>query len=753
MTNSTITFHNAHIPILEDGKYDVTVSQSVNSEFQAEIKDQQLTFHVDGPRFQLEPGQVVSVYPPSAGRGSYEGVLPILVLKRSTLPWERTPFKENIESDDSTGSSAVQNSAWLFLLLVDESESEKVKECVSPIFQASPATTDCAVVSTTNSVDKPQLTEIAKRLSVDKQNKHSLPKSLNYLEVDESLLIGNEPSLIPNTLDELKYLSYTRIKNVTGISTGTGTGGAKKDVSKAAEEHSVLLCNRVPKQGSSSTVYLISLEDNYEISSDTKADNFVGIRKSLSKPLTKNTNDTLASMGKNPYIFSYLHKWQFHNFDDQLYCITKDKLKNINTQLGLDEKSTKFTSLLDHTFTTKEAFETALKASPVSVIDVAQLNTIERVAKIPGTNFHELLSNLDGGISALAHSSSSAGIESTGSLNLPYSSSAGKAYYRSPFTAKPISLSAFQQFSFQLDHFPSHSSDLALSELNDVTYSAAFELGRLTALDDVDFGKEFFKWKTEYAMATRSKALNKAMNTSHLAVSDMLLVPEIPEHVKSKFTNWQQLKGIPYRYLIPDSSLLPDESIRYFQVDHYWVNSFICGAFSIGHTIDIDFSSELSRLMLDVSAVSYGFLINSFVVSAWPGFEVDAKQSADDDVSLDVLRREKLDMNVELFLYPRQFHLLNFHLHQGKSYSGFLVEEVGDKTQWMKKNYFKGGEDSKEGVTFTTGSDENHHVFFDETVNNVIDIQKVVKGLNASSIAGFASKMLEGTPHVVFSVT
>ncbi|HMM93830.1 hypothetical protein [Phycicoccus sp.] len=82
-------------------------------------------------RFQLPPDQVLSTYPPANTEGSYAARLPQVVIKRRTLPWER--------SVDFEGETPVDTprTPWLALVLIAPGEGElvvgaPVAECVTP---------------------------------------------------------------------------------------------------------------------------------------------------------------------------------------------------------------------------------------------------------------------------------------------------------------------------------------------------------------------------------------------------------------------------------------------------------------------------------------------------------------------------------------------------------------------------------------------------------------------------------------------
>ena len=729
-SKATITFHDAHIPVLQDGEYEFTISQQVNSDFQANIAHKTIGFNVTGPRFQLNPNQIVSAYPPNSGKGDFMAVLPSLVLQRSTLPWERTPIKPG--GPDQSDLPEVQNSAWLFLLLVDEYEiqSGKITEKNNAILK--------------DLVDGMKFSPAdLKSFQFQAEDLDHLPTQINCLSIDNSLITTDPSSLIPNTLSELQYLSYARIKNEPGEEPG--------------EEHAVLLCNRLPKKGSNSTVYLVSLENCYD-----ENFNFKGFPLSINS-----TTKTLP----------YLYKWKFHAFDDQLYCITENKADKINKSLKSDYD---FSTIYEKVYIRTGEFTDELGSKPWNIKNPSnQLKVIEQLSKVPGSNFHELLSDLDGGFKPLSIPVTTEVITASGSLNLNYLNGAepnppnavNSAYYRSPLAASPIELSSISNLSFTAGHFPKQASDLVLTinETDDHTYSAAFELGRITALDDVDFAKEFYQWKCEYAVAKRA-SLNPEPH-SYLAVSDGKNVLELPKHVQDKFNSWKQLKNIPYRYLVPDPDLLPNESIRFFKVDQNWIKAFICGAFSIGHTIEVEvqkggikeslFSDELTKLMnfnsiqetdgkktIEIDFPEYGFLINSFAVSGWPDYIVETTAvNINSKDPLKLIRRENLDVNIELFLYNSSFSELNFHLHPGKTHSGFLYENG----QFTKESDTIIAEISP-GLT-NDGENGPYVVNISDLYTKLENAFQPTDEAKNFSIAVFAGKMLEGTPEVIFKLS
>src|SRR5215218_5864946 len=81
---------------------------------------------VVAPRFTLPPDQILGTFPPAGARGSFTSRLPQIVLRRRTLPWERSP-------DLVPGGTPTP---WLALVLIAEGEGQlltdvPVEACVT----------------------------------------------------------------------------------------------------------------------------------------------------------------------------------------------------------------------------------------------------------------------------------------------------------------------------------------------------------------------------------------------------------------------------------------------------------------------------------------------------------------------------------------------------------------------------------------------------------------------------------------------
>src|SRR5687768_13806463 len=90
------------------------------------VETMSATVDVVAPRYALPPDQILSTFPPAGARGSFTSRLPQIVLRRRTLPWERSP-------DLIPGGTPTP---WLALVLIAEGEGQllndvPVESCVT----------------------------------------------------------------------------------------------------------------------------------------------------------------------------------------------------------------------------------------------------------------------------------------------------------------------------------------------------------------------------------------------------------------------------------------------------------------------------------------------------------------------------------------------------------------------------------------------------------------------------------------------
>lgn len=176
-----------------------------------------------------------------------------------------------------------------------------------------------------------------------------------------------------------------------------------------------------------------------------------------------------------------------------------------------------------------------------------------------------------------------------------------------------------------------------------------------------------------------SRKLSRSRRTRAMAdvqLDETLVVQPDTVQITSWLSRLHLLYGIPFNYLVPDIRMLPDESIRFFQVDENWITALIDGAFSPGTTIATSIVSEslqpqvqsyvnqnlfsVRASMLDIEqgepapATLSGFFLRSAAVSGWPGMEVTGYSDTAGENKLAILRLERVSPSLLLCLFNGQ---------------------------------------------------------------------------------------------------
>lgn len=118
-----MTFYDNFVPSLRAGQYTVQVSQTLTKQTGGDTEHIEVPpspeeplsqkFIVRGPRFILDPADVHRVFPPRNSTGQFDQYLPMIVLNKRALPWER---------EIEWGTENSNALPWLALLLFSEDE-------------------------------------------------------------------------------------------------------------------------------------------------------------------------------------------------------------------------------------------------------------------------------------------------------------------------------------------------------------------------------------------------------------------------------------------------------------------------------------------------------------------------------------------------------------------------------------------------------------------------------------------------------
>jgi hypothetical protein len=648
-TSGTIEFLENHQPVLPLGDYKLSVTQEISAK---EIKSKNkfpasLHFSVLGPRFTLDPQEIQAVFPPPGSLGDHANVLPHIILNRSTLPWERVVVPiEKKDNADAKKKEEEKEIPWLALFLFDEEEVKTTK------------------VTTPLSLS---LSDLKKQMG--DQFPHFRPElgdqendTLTVIDVDKTLL----QAIMPTKAD-LKFLAHVRqTKDPTGKPTG--------------EEVAVIIGNRLPKAGKLSTVHLVSLEGRYPATGDfaypTTGDKvrlvsltswrFACVdRRQSFKGLLMHLNHQLLFNIKDDGISPALNQKQITDALKQAFAQSEHPLEKSVTVDRVQWKITDNTryylisnALNVYNQAGKKLFK--LTATPVIPIDPTLKGTFQEEnhrlsdeAKIYNskqdhwwinTNQYSILQDADRLYVYYLDT------DSSGTLRLPplksvdqASSNAAESYFKMGC----VSLShAMRQGNKTVSWYhgplvpgsnttpkdislPVRSADNlvcynATHGMFDVSYAAAWELGRLLALQSKSFSVSLYNWKRSHAQ----KIKHAEQQIAHLRLEGPAPSLDLPQSVSSWFEHLALLEGVPINYLVPDEHLLPPESIRFFQLDPMWMECLMDGAFSIGRVLKTDHEQDRSHRNQDSVNVRSpekvsGFLLRSDVVAGWPGLQAD----------------------------------------------------------------------------------------------------------------------------------
>jgi hypothetical protein len=168
----------------------------------------------------------------------------------------------------------------------------------------------------------------------------------------------------------------------------------------------------------------------------------------------------------------------------------------------------------------------------------------------------------------------------------------------------------------------------------------------------------------------------------HYVRDDAIARPKLPETVTSFLGRLLLLHGVPFRYLVPDESLLTPESLKFFHIDREWVQTLIDGALSVGRPEDAAYieSQAMAGSFSDVGKAARevrqqqraalgmqptqtelqsgaddsgrdgfsGFLLRSRILSGWPGIQIRALGGSR---ALSILRLERVEQVSPVILF------------------------------------------------------------------------------------------------------
>jgi hypothetical protein len=178
-----------------------------------QVEQLRAAVHITAPRYTMPPDQILSTFPPAGSTGAFGTRLPQIVLRRRTLPWERSP---DLDHDVTTTPTP-----WLALVLLAAGEGQ--------------LTTDVDVKDTVT-------------LGVSLGDDADAPKGA-CLEIPASVVTKVFP-----TRDDLPMLCHLREVDLADTELALGDDDGYM---------AVVLGNRLPQPGVKYLACLVNLEGQY----------------------------------------------------------------------------------------------------------------------------------------------------------------------------------------------------------------------------------------------------------------------------------------------------------------------------------------------------------------------------------------------------------------------------------------------------------------------------------------------------------
>lgn len=300
----------------------------------------------------------------------------------------------------------------------------------------------------------------------------------------------------------------------------------------------------------------------------------------------------------------------------------------------------------------------------------------------------ELLPYFDSGYAPLEH------LTRTGAKTI--------SWYHGPFVPKMFPVTS-KSISFS-------SSDAALrydktTGLFDISFAAAWQLGRILALQNQEFSKAMLNWRLAQSQLESSKSRKDMLSTilgdaSKIDLKDKVVnylgalhkaeittvaakvqdsSADIPREVKHFLGELYKLNGVPFSYLVPHAYFLEKQhhknnedysgTLSFFYVDPNWIEALLDGALSIGR---VDKNETLLDLAVSGGFIegytpqsveilagkkkneerrlnTTGFLFRSDLISGWRGIEIQAFN--EEGELLPALRFERIDSDIFLGIF------------------------------------------------------------------------------------------------------
>lgn len=256
--NEQVTFIQHDLPGLDDGEYQLDISQTVKDKSGQTISDDSLknsyTFAVTGDRFSLaKPAETLySIFPADNSSGEYTNVLPHAVFTKTSLPWSRYPTTNPPVTGLQPGSDTDEDvPTWLTILLFDQDDMAEY-----PSLSLTPANATTADLFPTSLLSESSLGDNYSYFNSAESTRldagQALDNVIQIVDIPLDLFWKTAP-----TIDDLKLMAHVREVSLVDKPTIAGIS----DVGEPLGKFSIVFGNRLPQTQKKSFAFLVSLEE------------------------------------------------------------------------------------------------------------------------------------------------------------------------------------------------------------------------------------------------------------------------------------------------------------------------------------------------------------------------------------------------------------------------------------------------------------------------------------------------------------
>ena len=627
MTDDQLQFIDYRKPKLEAGYYQFDAKQR----FQGESSSDKMQVCVAGERVSIDPKFIFAQYPPPGEKGDFSDTIPHISFTKGSLPWIRSAYDKDDELD--AGENYEIYEPWLYLLTTNQNDVEEGSVRLNgpiPLEELNkgvyfPLNQKASLIA---DISLPAASKTVRTIDVKKSlfNKLILNGRLNTKDKDQLEYLAHIRRRWQPVGDEIRLMSTTKADLNSG------------DLSKLAELD-------LPR---GSSVSVISKDRGWLVQNSLKGDMLIdavptvdnhfvvqkmSLKRELSVLVSNRFGQSATSENASRYPGGLENTASVLSLESYL---TEAVLSEI--RLLSDNDYLRFIVLTSWDFYCQPAkinFEERAKA-----LDVNAFKLPDR--KIQQAN--DFSDRLQAGLVAVPHQ------YRQGAKSI--------SWYRGPLSPTTMGdFSTIQLSELERCHLNNSYSATDADKLLrfhkkegmfDITYSAAYELGRFLSFKNSQFLSALTQYKrarSRYVTLTDSDevrnnaAAQRGINIARLPYAK--LDETEMESQKSDIHQWLMelgdLSAVPNWYLIPDPDLLPSRCLRVFSIDPKWIQSLWLGALSLNGRPDITYALfEECHQALWNQLPQHGVLLRSDIVWAYPELMVEMRNVGDASTHLNL---------------------------------------------------------------------------------------------------------------------